>query len=255
MRVLLLGATAAFILVVLALRALLVYVVTRFLFPVWTRQEDPRGRPLNAPAGILMETARARRILILFHGNGELANEVEVGHGVVGDMNVLLVEYPGYGMDTTGRPTPASVRARADVAFEWARANSHGMPIWVMGHSIGSGPACYLAEKYGAAVDRLILVSAFTSILDVIRAVVPWRLAHASVCALLWRADLFDNVAALRDYRNPVYIVHGALDATMPVAMVARLEEASGNPHVNVVPFARHNFREWQKHVWGFAFN
>ena len=73
------------------------------------------------------------------------------------------MEYPGYGI-YTGETSETRILSDAETVFDYL-VNSLGFEnenILIMGRSLGSGPATYLARSKNAGC--LILISAFTSI-------------------------------------------------------------------------------------------
>ena len=79
--------------------------------------------------------------------------------------------------------------------------------IRVLGRSIGSGPASYLASR--KCIGALVLMSAFTSIRDL-----------AKDLAGLWAKYLirerFDNLKAITKVYCPTFFVHGQQDTLIP---------------------------------------
>jgi esterase/lipase len=74
--------------------------------------------------------------------------------------NVVIPVYPGY-FDTPGHANPTTVTQLADATYKAVRtALKNTSKIFVLGESIGSGPACYLASKYPL---HLILNNGFSS--------------------------------------------------------------------------------------------
>ena len=79
--------------------------------------------------------------------------------------------------------------------------------ILVMGRSIGSGPATYIAQKFKPAA--LILISPFTSIKEVAKSM------YGFVGALFVK-DRFDNLERMKHLSSPVLLIHGKIDKTVP---------------------------------------
>jgi pimeloyl-ACP methyl ester carboxylesterase len=78
-------------------------------------------------------------------------------------INILAVEYAGYGMDSNAsKPGPSMIKNDAEDVYKFLSENlsfSHEN-IVVVGRSIGSGPACHLAAKL-STVRCIVLVSPF----------------------------------------------------------------------------------------------
>lgn len=73
------------------------------------------------------------------------------------------------------------------------------------GTSVGSGPSCYLAEKY-KRVKGLILETPFTSIARIV--------AGGNIFSLAW--DMFPNIDRIEKIDCPVFIIHGTSDSVVP---------------------------------------
>ena len=110
------------------------------------------------------------KIMLYFHGNAEdiaLTRElVEVLQEQL-MVHAIVMEYEGYGV-YEGKTSADRILQDAELVFHYV-LNVIGYPssdIVLFGRSIGSGPASYLASKY--TVNSLILMSAFTSLRDVV---------------------------------------------------------------------------------------
>ena len=85
-------------------------------------------------------------------------------------MNILAVEFPGYGIYKNGlESNEKTILEDAHYVMEFVVKIIGILPenILLMGRSIGTGPATEMASLYQTAA--LILVSAFTSLKNVIR--------------------------------------------------------------------------------------
>ena len=71
-------------------------------------------------------------------------------------VNVFILEYPGYGA-RAGSPSEKSFLAAAEEAF--AMLTNAG-PIYVVGESLGTGVAAYLAKTHSRQVSGLVSVHA-----------------------------------------------------------------------------------------------
>ncbi|MGH7586590.1 MAG: alpha/beta hydrolase [Gemmatimonadales bacterium] len=149
-------------------------------------------------------------LAIFAHGNGEVADLWVGEFGPVRSRGtaVLLLEYPGYG-NAPGSPSERSIRAATLAAYDWAasdpRFDRERIVAW--GRSLGGGAAAILASERPLAA--LILESAFTSVRPLAaRYLLPGWMVR----------DPFDNLAALRNYRGPLLVLHGAADRLVPIA-------------------------------------
>lgn len=166
--------------------------------------EDQNGESI---ATIFLPAGESAPLLLYNHGNGEDLGwirpllETFRARGIA----VLAYDYPGYGL-SSGRASEAGCYAAADRVFQHAVETLGYRPeaIRLYGRSVGSGPACYLAERYPVA--GLILDGAFTSTFRVLTRikVLPF--------------DRFDNQARLPRIKCPILILHSKGDAIIPIA-------------------------------------
>jgi hypothetical protein len=79
------------------------------------------------------------------------------------NMNVIIVEYPGYSIYEEEKSSD-KVLDDSVVVFDYLTNNLHidEENLYILGRSIGSGPAVYVSSKKKPA--GLVLISPFTSI-------------------------------------------------------------------------------------------
>ncbi|NMO15271.1 alpha/beta hydrolase [Pyxidicoccus fallax] len=173
--------------------------------------------------------------VVHFHGNGEqLLGQLEYGQRLrEWGLGFFAVEYPGYGA-SPGSPTEDGIYAAAEAGLKLLR--SKGVPAERMvlsGRSLGTGVAVEMARRgYGS---RLMLVSPYTSIVDIA------SLAFPFLPATLLVRDRFDTVSKAPGVNLPVLIIHGERDTLIPVDMGRRLGTRFPKATVETVPGAGHN--------------
>jgi fermentation-respiration switch protein FrsA (DUF1100 family) len=151
---------------------------------------------------------------------------------------VLIFDYPGYGR-SGGRPSEAGCRAAAEAAHGHL-TGVRGVPgerVLLYGGSLGGALAIDVASRRPARA--LVLVSAFTSLRDMARAVFP--LVPGWVVS-----GRFDNLARIASCRAPVFIAHGTADRLVPFAQGERLFAAAPEPkQFFPMPGYDHNHTPW----------
>jgi abhydrolase domain-containing protein 17 len=152
-------------------------------------------------AAVYLPNPQARRLVILFHGNGD-----DLGYcwARIEGLNlngfaVLAVEYPGYGR-TGGTASEGGLYASADAAYRYATTTLNWAPQKVVpyGVSLGGAGAMWIASR--KPVGGLILESAFTGAYAV---VLPgWR----------FLGDRMPNLERMKTVRCSVFILQGTKD-------------------------------------------
>lgn len=100
-------------------------------------------------------------------------------------------------------PCAAALRRAAEAAYDQVLEDFPGTRVVVMGHSIGTGPACHIACV--RPVEALILVSPFVTIGRIAGDSLHWSLYY--LCPAF-----FDNIGAMPTLRAPVLFIHGLRD-------------------------------------------
>lgn len=194
------------------------FFANRIIFPVpaVSYKDGPNTFKLETDEGaritsMYLKASDARQLLLYSHGNGEDIGMVyrSLTRFQKNGISVLLYDYPGYGT-SSHKPTEAGVYAAADAAYEYATQTLNFAPeqIVLYGYSLGSGPSCWLAERY--PINRLILEGAFTSTFRVVSRtkLLPW--------------DKFDNFSRLSAIECPILFVHGTDDRIVPFSHAKR---------------------------------
>ena len=155
----------------------------------------------------------SNKLIIFFHGNAEdlgISYEMLDHLRTALKINVMAVEYPGYGVyeDSEG-PSEEKIFRDADIVYNFVQAMTllKQKDIILLGRSLGSGPSTYLASKYEPG--GLILMSPYTSMKAVATSKVGW------LSVLL--AQQFDNLSKMETVYCPTFIVHGQKDALIPM--------------------------------------
>merc|ERR1719414_2538288 len=121
-------------------------------------------------------------------------------------MNVMAVEYPGYGLLSHLHSCEASVKETVLTAFRFIldELKVAYEQIILFGRSMGSGPTVYLASRF--PVGGLILVAAFASVREAAKSLVGGLLARVL-------EERFPNIALIGNVSCPTLIIHGEKDS------------------------------------------
>ncbi len=155
---------------------------------------------------ILTRPADSTHAIILFGGNAE-----DVSHylgsfaAALPGQNLFLVNYRGYG-GSTGDPSEAALFADALAVYDHVQKEFES--ITVVGRSLGSGVAVYLASV--RKVDRLILITPYDSIENVAK-------THFPIFPVgLILQDKFDSASRVKDVTAKTLILIAENDRVIP---------------------------------------
>jgi len=165
----------------------------------------------------------ARGTVMILYGNASTAvgcepwaNDIQ---GVAA-FDIFILEYPGY-EDRLGSPSQHSLFSAADEAFGMLPTNQ---PIYLVGGSLGSGVASYLAGTYSNKVAGVVLISPFNRLTDVAQNHYPLLPVR------LLLADRFPSEKYLRLYHGKVGITVGGRDTIIPEKFGLRLYDGYAGP-------------------------
>lgn len=149
------------------------------------------------------------------------------------DSSVYLVPYRGYGA-SEGTPSEPVLLDDALAVYDQVRARQPGAPITLIGRSLGSGVASYVASQ--RPVAKLVLVTPFDSMANVAQAHYWWL-------PVRWLAqDRYESFRHLAEYSGPVLVIRAGRDHVIPAANTDRLIAALAKPPKVVnLPDADHN--------------
>jgi len=176
--------------------------------------------------GRLHRTSPSRAVVLLFHGNGEIASDYDSIAGSFGAMGACLAVfgYRGYG-HSTGTPTLRDALSDSHAILKHVTSLNLGRahsPIVVMGRSLGSGPAVELAAR-GNGVSGLIIESGYA---DAYRMVERRGYGRDSVSGE--DIDIFSNRDKMRRVEVPVLVMHGREDDLIRYNEAEMNHEAAG---------------------------
>jgi hypothetical protein len=158
-------------------------------------------------------------LLIYFGGNAEEVSWLASSVGRYAGWSLLLVNYRGYG-GSEGKPGEAAFFADALQIYDYAASRAEGGRVALMGRSLGSGVAVYLAAQ--RPVAGVILVSPYDSIESVARGVYPYLPIG------LMLKHRFDSLARAPGIKAPLLCLVAGGDRVIPRPHSERLYAAWG---------------------------
>lgn len=162
------------------------------------------------------------RVILYFGGNAEAVQGNRANFAQwFPDSTVYLLAYRGYGA-SDGTPQEALLFADALALYDHVHTAEPAKPISVLGRSLGTGVASYLASR--RSVARLALVTPFDSMVEVAQARYPWLPVRALV------KDRYDSAHHLAQFNNPLLIVRAGRDQVIGGARTQALIDALPQP-------------------------
>ncbi|TBR16864.1 alpha/beta hydrolase [bacterium] len=213
-----------------------------FLRPetVGARWEEARfnsadGTPLT---GLWFASGRtpAKGVVVQFHGNAEnmTSHFLSVWWLSLEGWHVLAFDYRGYGASGGKKDLDGSV-ADGAAALAYARAKAPGLPLVVLGQSMGGALALASLERDGGeGLSALVLESTFASYVGIARDKLKlWWLTRyvRGPLAYTFVSDRY-RPARLAARRKPVplVVVHALEDPVVPYAQGQSLYKAAAGP-------------------------
>lgn len=216
-----------------------------FLF----RRVKPSYHPDDLPSvvrnGIYMvRLLKSDCAILFFHGAGS-----DIGYNYERIINfrqagysVYIPEYPGFGHNRS-KPSFDGCCQAGLATYQQAVEDGH-RSIILLGYSLGSVPACFIAGRYEHRL--LVLISAFPSILDVAEKIVTSKLAHKICKKFDW-----NNIHHLTTHRSNLLVIHGEHDKIVPVQFAHQLFETAGTTGRKKLNIQNngHNFQKWDVRI------
>jgi pimeloyl-ACP methyl ester carboxylesterase len=172
--------------------------------------------------------------ILYFGGNAERveANREEFVR-LFPERSVYLLAYRGYGA-SEGEPSEAALVADAAALYDHLRAKHPRQRIAAIGRSLGSGVAAQLAAR--RPLERLALITPFDSMTATAQ-------GHYPLFPVDWLLrERYDSAGALREFAQPLLILHGGRDEVVPETRTQALIAAlPARPQVLRFDTADHN--------------
>ena len=240
------------------LTALSLYLLAAGLVAIFQRQMI--YHPTTAPTGALNGMARAEGLEPWLNAAGQrigwkrpsparpASGQVLVTHGNAGcavdrvdyatalqqeaPLDVFILEYPGYG-DRPGVPSEQSLFAAGEEALQSLEKERQ---VFLLGESLGSGVATYLAGRHPERIAGALLIAPFDNMTRLAQHHMPFFPAR-----LILR-DRFRSDEHVRNFHGPVAVLLAGRDEVVPKKFGQRLFEGYAGPKkLWETPGASHN--------------
>lgn len=174
-------------------------------------------------------SADRRKTIVYFGGNAESSASTVAGYDLgkmwktFGKYNFLMIDYPGYGL-SEGEITKDNLLNMARATLEFVEGEeSLNKEIVVMGYSLGTGIATYVASEY--EVDKLLLLAPYDKMENVYNAHVD--IFHGPLKYLV-RND-YDSIASAEKINLTPFIIASKADEVIPYELSVNLGKYFSN--------------------------
>ena len=190
----------------------------------------PDGTRLHA---LHLRSAAQKGVILYFHGNvGDNGRSLyQVGGLRELGYDLYLVDYPGFGKSEGATDRTDDLTTNFQTVYDRLLTEYPEDRIIVLGYSLGTGPASYLAARNQPRAT--VLVAPYTS-LAAMKDRWFWMFPD-----FLLKYDV-DNARNLSRARGPVYVLHGTADELIPVAMGRELAALGDNIKLVELPNVGH---------------
>lgn len=216
---------------------------------VYLRQRSLLFYPVPVREGIMAETFSLKngdlllhgwilnkgqaKALIYFGGNSEdITENIVLFEDLFNHYTVYLINYRGYG-NNQGKPSEQGLFSDAIAIYDQIEALHPSISL--MGRSLGSGVAVYLASKRD--IEQLLLLTPYDSIAELAQTHYPYLPARYLV------RDRFESIIYAQDIDVPVLIITAELDRIVPYRHAEKLRDQFRQARVSyhMIAEARHN--------------
>lgn len=162
-----------------------------------------------------------QRLVLYYGGNAEEVSFNLDDFSQRFEASVLCLNFRGYGM-SDGKPSEKTLFADAVAVYDHITKEFPNKRIILIGRSLGSGVASYLASKRD--VDRLVLVTPFDSMQSVASTYYPF-LPVSLLLRHKFRSDQF-----VADLQTPTLVIGANNDEIIPRKNTERLIQSFATP-------------------------
>jgi pimeloyl-ACP methyl ester carboxylesterase len=183
-------------------------------------------------------------LIIYFGGNAEEVSYLVYYADKVKGWSLALMNYRGYGL-SEGKPTEKNLYTDAVSIYDYftERDDIDNKRIVVMGRSLGTGVATYLARM--RSIQGVILVSPYDSLASVGNHHFPFLPVR------LLLKHRFDSLSRAPSISVPSLIISAADDTIIPLRYSRKLAEKWGGPYsLKIIKGEDHNTIQDSEEYW-----
>ncbi|GAA4921862.1 alpha/beta hydrolase [Mucilaginibacter defluvii] len=169
-------------------------------------------------SGVLFKADTAKGLIFFLHGNAGNADDwgdITPEH-TAENYDMFVLDYPGFGKSSGHISSEAQLLTAVQTAYDTLKNEYRGRRIIIMGFSIGTGPAAWLAAHNKP--DKLILLAPYYSFTDLAKHLYPYLPTFISKYQL-------NTYSYIEKVKFPVIIFHGNADETIYHQSSLRLKQ------------------------------
>jgi len=191
-------------------------------------------------------------VILYFGGNAEntVYTIMELKeHTQILQYNWFLLNYPGYN-GSSGKPSEKSFYQSSEWLYQEIQKEFNNKKMILMGRSIGSGVASYLATK--VKCDKLILITPFDSIENIAKKFYP---IYPTSILLKHK---FPSYKYIQNVKIPILILAAEYDEVIPKDSTENLVKFIKNPeflNYYIIPNTGHNTISDHPMYWEYLDN
>lgn len=172
----------------------------------------------NVLNALLFKSPNPKGLIFYLHGNaGSLDNWGDVAKRYTDlQYDVFILDYPGYGKSTGKIKSRSQLYESIQTAYNEIKKRYTEDRIVILGYSIGTGPAAYLASQNHP--KQLILQAPYYSLTDMMRHTYP-------IIPTFLLKYKFQTNEYLKNCPMPVTIFHGTADRVIYYGSSLKLKE------------------------------
>lgn len=187
----------------------------------FVRWKDTQGKTIGWQRRSAVQPAQGQ--VLVLHGNASCA--FHASHyadpiQLAAPLDVFVVEFPGYA-DRPGSPTERTIEQAAEQGLA---ALPEQTPTYLVGESLGTGVAGFLAGRHPEKIAGVVLLAPYCCLAHVGQAHVKILPVH-----LLLR-DRFPTEDYLKNYHHPLAVLLGGHDTVVPARFGRRLYDGYPGP-------------------------
>jgi len=208
----------------------------RIIFHAHPLPEDFRfqaGQEVEVPIGdqltmncVWLKSPQSKGVILYLHGNRGNARRAlyQTRQIYQQGYDILIPDYRGFGKTEGSYSHQQEMFEDIEQVYEWLLQNYSEDQIVPFGYSLGSGLACYLAEKYDP--QQVFLVAPFLSFTELKNEFLPFIPSFIM-------SYKFDNERRVKNASESFTIFHGTKDPIIPYEHGRKLSELGD--HVELI--------------------